>query len=73
MIGRFVGPFSHHLVSHYMVDSQNDLLMSLMSKTQKAGISLEGLAVRLLVVNFSAIHATSMVSDAIWSPPVMQF
>ena len=52
--------------------SQNDMLMSLMSKTKEVGMSLEGLARRLLLVNFSGIHATSMASDDIPSPPMMQ-
>jgi len=38
----------------------NDMLMSLMGKTQEVGMSLEGLARRLLLVNFSGTHATSM-------------
>ena len=68
----FVGPFSRYLVSHQVADSQNDMLMSLMSKTQEVGMSLKGLATRLLVVNFSSIHATSMASDVISFPPMMQ-
>lgn len=55
-----------------MVDSQNDMLMSLMSKTQEVGMSLKGLASRLLLINFSSIHATSMASDGISSLPMMQ-
>jgi len=41
-------------------DRPNDMLMFLMRKTQEVGMSLEGLARRLLVFNFSGIHATSM-------------
>ena len=71
MIGRFVKPFPRYPVSHYMVDSQNDMLMLLMSKTREVGMSLEGLARRLLLVNFAGIHATSMVSVDIPFPPMM--
>ena len=41
---------------------QNDMLMWLMSEAKGVERSLEGLARRLLVVNFSAIHTTSLVS-----------
>jgi hypothetical protein len=43
-------------------DVQNDMLMWLMSEAKGAERSLEGLARRLLVVNFAAIHTTSLVS-----------
>jgi len=69
MIGLFVGPFSRYLVTHYMIDSQNDMLMLLMSKTQKVGMSLDGLARRLLFVNFAGTFSASMASDHISSPP----
>jgi hypothetical protein len=46
--------------------------MSLMSKAQEVGMSPEGLASRLLLVNFAGIHPTSMVSDGVPSPPMMQ-
>ena len=72
MICRFVRPILRYLVSHYMVDSQNDMLMLFMSKTREVGMSLEGLARRLLLVNFSGIHATSMASGDFPSPPMMQ-
>jgi hypothetical protein len=41
---------------------QNDMLMWLMSEAKGVERSLEGLARRLLVVNFAAIHTTSNVS-----------
>ena len=52
-----------------MADSQNDMLMWLMSEAKGVERSVEGLARRLLLVNFAAIHSTSLVSDHIlWSP-----
>ena len=41
---------------------QNDMLMWLMSEAHGVERSLEGLARRLLVVNFAAIFTTSLVS-----------
>ena len=41
---------------------QNDMLMWLMSEAKGVERSLEGVARRLLVVNFAAIHSTSGVS-----------
>jgi hypothetical protein len=41
---------------------QNDMLMWLMSEAKGAERSLEGLARRLLFVNFAGIHTTSIVS-----------
>ena len=41
---------------------QNDLLMWLMSEAKGTERSLEKLARRLLVVNFAAVHTTSLVS-----------
>ena len=41
---------------------QNDMLMWLMDEAKGVEKSLEGLARRLLVVNFTAIHTTSIVS-----------
>jgi hypothetical protein len=41
---------------------QNDMLMWLMSEAKGVERSLEGLARRLLVVNFAAVHTTSNVS-----------
>jgi hypothetical protein len=43
---------------------QNDMLMWLMSEAKGVERSLEGLARRLLVVNFAAIHTTSNVSHS---------
>jgi hypothetical protein len=48
-----------------MADSQNDMLMWLMSEAQGVERSVEGVARRLLTVNFTAIHSTSLVSDDI--------
>ena len=43
------------------VKKQNDLLMWLMSDAKGVERSLEGLARRLLVINFAAIFTTSLV------------
>jgi len=72
MIGRFVAPFSQYLVSHIMADPQNDMLMWLMSETQKVNMFVEGLARRMLLTNFAAIHSTSSASDGILSPHMVQ-
>jgi hypothetical protein len=61
MISRFVRPL-YLLVSHYTTDLQNDMLMWLMSEAKGVERSLEGVARRLLVVNFAGIHTTSLVS-----------
>jgi hypothetical protein len=42
---------------------QNDMLMWLMSEAKGEQRSLESLARRLLIVNFSAIHSTAQASD----------
>ncbi|KAH9072830.1 cytochrome P450 [Lactarius deliciosus] len=44
-------------------DKPNDMLMWLMSEAKGVERSLEGLARRLLAVNFAAIHTTSLVSQ----------
>jgi hypothetical protein len=61
-ISRFVN-LSHLQFSHYTTVSQNDLLMWLMSEAKGVERSLEGLARRLLTVNFAAVHTTSQASD----------
>ena len=43
---------------------QNDMLMWLLSESKGVERSLEGVARRLLVVNFAGIHSTSNVSCA---------
>ena len=43
------------------VKVQNDMLMWLMSQAKGVERSLDGIARRLLVVNFAAIHTTSKV------------
>ena len=43
---------------------QNDMLMWLMSEAKGVERSLEGLARRMLAVNFTAIHTTSIVSHS---------
>ena len=46
-----------------------------MSEAKGVERSVEGLARRLLLVNFAAIHTTSLASanDGISSPPMMDF
>ncbi len=55
-----------------MADPQNDMLMWLMSETQKVNMFVEGLARRMLLTNFAAIHSTSSASDGILSPHMVQ-
>ena|SRR6266566_6012453 len=43
-------------------DVQNDMLMWLMSEAKGIERSLDGLARRMLAVNFASIHTTSLVS-----------
>ena len=50
------------VISHLTGDSQNDMLMWLMSEAKGVERSLEGVARRLLLVNFAAIHSTSVAS-----------
>ena len=54
------------LNTHVIVyaEKQNDMLMWLMSEAKGVERSLEGLARRLLVINFAAIFTTSLVSHA---------
>ncbi len=72
MICRFVTPFSRYLVYHYITDPQNDVLMWVMSETQKVDMSVESLARRMLLMNFVAVHTTSLASDGIPSPHVVR-
>ena len=44
------------------VDKQNDMLMWMMREAKGVERSLEGLARRLLLVNFASIHSTALVS-----------
>ncbi len=44
------------------MEVQNDMLMWLMSEAEGVERSLAGLARRMLLVNFAAIHSTSTVS-----------
>jgi hypothetical protein len=60
--GRFVN-LSHLYFSHYTAESQNDMLMWLMSEAKGVERSLGGVARRLLTVNLAAIRTTSQVSD----------
>lgn len=48
-----------------MVDSQNDLLMWLISDTREVKMNVEGLARRLLLANLAGLHSTSSASDDI--------
>ena len=48
--------------------SQNDMLMWLMSEAKGAERSLKGLARRLLIVNFAAIHSSAQASDNSFLP-----
>ena len=72
MISRFVRPLYPGLVSHSTVDSQDDMLMWLMSEAKGVERSVEGVARRLLFINFASIHTTSLASDDIPSPSMME-
>jgi hypothetical protein len=72
MISRFVRPLYPSLVPYSTVDSQEDMLMWLMSEAKGVERSPEGLARRLLVVNLAAIHSTSLASGDIPSHPTIQ-
>ena len=62
MISRFVRPLC--LVSLSLdTDSQNDMLMWLMSEAKGVERSVDGVARRLLFINFASIHTTSLASD----------
>jgi hypothetical protein len=65
MISRFVIPLSRYLISHYTTDSQNDMLMWLISETREVNMPVEGLARRLLLANLAGLHSTSSASDEI--------
>jgi hypothetical protein len=69
-ISRFVTQCIRYL-SDYTADSQNDVLMWLMSEAKGVERSVEGLARRLLLVNFAAVHSASLASDDIPPPPMM--
>jgi hypothetical protein len=62
MISRYVGYRTGHF-SRYILESQNDMLMWLMEEAKGVERSLEGLARRLLTVNFAGIHSTSLVTN----------
>ena len=72
MTSRFVGSLYPSVLSHYTDDPQNDMLMWLMSEAKGVERSVEGVARRLLVVNFASIHSTSLVSHDPQSPPMMR-
>jgi hypothetical protein len=50
---------------------QNDMLMWLMTEAKGVERSVEGLARRLLLANFTAIHTTSSASVDISSPSII--
>ncbi|KAI0000302.1 cytochrome P450 [Russula vinacea] len=50
-----------------MISRFNDMLMWLMSEAKGVERSVEGVARRLLLVNFAAVHSTSLASDDISS------
>ncbi len=63
MTNRFVNAFRLMLIfSLYYTEVQNDMLMWLMSEAKGVERSLAGLARRMLVTSFAAIHTTSTVS-----------
>jgi hypothetical protein len=72
MTSRLVGSLYPSVLSHYTGDRQNDMLMWLMSEAKGVERSVEGVARRLLLVNFAAIHSTTLASHDLQSPPVMR-
>jgi hypothetical protein len=71
MISRFVRYCIWNL-PHYLAESQNDVLMWLMSEAEGVERSVEGLARRLLLLNLASIHTTYLASGNIPSPPMLQ-
>jgi hypothetical protein len=59
-------------MSHYMADSQNDILMWLMIKTREVKMSVQDLARRLLLNNLADLHSTTSASDDIPSAYMVQ-
>jgi hypothetical protein len=53
----------------YTADSQNDVLMWYMNEARGVERSVEGVARRLLLLNFASIHTTSMASDESFLSP----
>ena len=62
MISRYVSYRTRHFSCHTL-GLQNDVLMWLMEEAKGVERSLEGLARRLLLINFAGIHSTSLVSN----------
>ena len=60
ILNRFVRPFIV-MESHYMADSQNDMLVWLVSEAKGVEGSVDGLTRRLHSVNFAGIHMTALV------------
>ena len=54
-------PVPVYLLLVHGADKQNDMLMWLMKEAKGVERSLEGLARRLLLVNFASIHTTALV------------
>jgi hypothetical protein len=61
--------FLSELVSIHATRVQNDMLMMLMKEAKGVERSLEGLARRLIAVNFSSIFTTSLVGSITSSEP----
>jgi hypothetical protein len=55
-------------ITRLIADPQNDMLMWLMSEAKGVERSVEGVARRLLAINFASIHTTSLASHGIISP-----
>ena len=60
-------------LSHHTNDPQNDMLMWLMSEAKGVERSLEGVARRLLLINFASIHSTSLASHDLLLPLVPSY
>ena len=64
---------SECVISYYTDATQNDMLMWFMSEAKGVERSVEGVARRLLLVNFAAIHSTSLASHDLQSPVMWSY
>jgi len=63
---------SHLNLPHCSAEPQNDVLMWLMSEAKGVERSVEGLARRLLLLNLASIQSTTLASNNIPSPSMLQ-
>ena len=74
MISRFVGSLPWYLLYYnYMTDLQNDMLMWHMIEAKGVERSIEGIARRMLALNFASIHTSALASVTIIPSPLIHF